>query len=295
MAVEVILAVLAEPTRLRIVTLLAGHPRSVGALAQHAGLRQPQASKHLQALERVGLVTAYRLGHRRVYALNAAPLRELAADLTRLADASEAARGDREVLEQYRDQIAAETLAATGDAWADGRAFTFQRTVSAPRDLVWRHWTTGELMGWWAPAGLRVSEAAFDASPGGRVVLEFREADDPAEPRGPAPQASPDEVMGRAEGEVAVIVPGERLAFSMSVLAPDGGVVFTGHYDVRLSETPGAEPRTTVDLTLTLADTTVPAAPAIAGIELGWQQTLDHLTRVVETAATHHRTRRSKE
>jgi uncharacterized protein YndB with AHSA1/START domain/DNA-binding transcriptional ArsR family regulator len=292
--VEAILAVLAEPSRLRIVTLLAEHPRSVGALAQRAGLRQPQASKHLQALERVGLVTAYRLGHRRVYALNAAPLRELAAEITRLADATEAARGDREVLEQYRDLIAAETLAATGDAWADGRRFAFQRTMSAPRDLVWHHWTTTELMGWWAPGRLRVSGAAFDATPGGRVVLEFCEADDPTEPNGPAPQASPDVVMGRAEGEVTLVVPNERVAFTMSVLTPDGGIAFTGLYDVRLSDGPGRGPHTTVDLTLTLADTTVPAAPAIAGIELGWGQTLDHLTEVVEAAAKH-RQRRTKE
>jgi uncharacterized protein YndB with AHSA1/START domain/DNA-binding transcriptional ArsR family regulator len=278
--VEAILAVLAEPSRLRIVTLLAEHPRSVGALAQRAGLRQPQASKHLQALERTGLVTPYRLGHRRVYALNAAPLRELAAEITRLADATQAARGDREVLEQYRDQIAAETLAATGDAWADGRAFTFRRTLSASRELVWRHWTNAELMGWWAPGHLRVSDATFEASPGGRVTVEFRDADDP------------EVVMGRAEGVVAEILPGERVAFSMSVLAPDGGVVFTGHYDVRLSDAPGR--RTTVDLTLTLADTTVPAAPAIAGIELGWRQALDHLTAVVESAGRH-RNRRPKE
>jgi uncharacterized protein YndB with AHSA1/START domain/DNA-binding transcriptional ArsR family regulator len=290
--VEAILAVLAEPSRLRIVTLLAEHPRSVGGLAHRAGMRQPQASKHLQALERVGLVTAYRLGHRRVYALNAAPLRELAAEIIQLADAAEAARGDREVLEQYRDHIAAEMLAATGDAWADGRRFAFQRTVAAPRDLIWRHWTTAELMGWWAPGHLRVSDAAFDATLGGRVVLEFREADDPTEPNGPAPQASPDVAMGRAEGEVTLIVPKARVAFTMSVLAPDGGIAFTGLYDVRLSDGPG--PHTTVDLKLTLAETTVPAAAAIAGIELGWSQALDHLAEVVEAAAKQ-RKRRTKE
>lgn len=273
---------LAEPSRLRIVRLLAEHPRSVGAVAAHVGVGQPQASKHLQALERVGLVTGYRLGHRRVYALNAAPLRELADGLIRLADATEAARGDREVLEQYRDHIAAETLAASADAWADGRAFTFHRTLAAPRDLVWRYWTTPELMSWWAPGRLQVSEAAFDPSPGGRVVIEFRDPD------------TPHEVMGRAEGEVLAVVPGERIAFSLSVLTPERGIAFTGHYDVRLADLTGRRPRTTVDVTLTLADTTVLAAPAIAGIELGWGQTLDHLAEVVEQAV-HRRTHRPKE
>jgi uncharacterized protein YndB with AHSA1/START domain len=248
--------------------------------------REPQASKHLHALERVGLVTAYRLGHRRVYALNAGPLRELAAGIMRLADATDAARGDREVLDHYRDEIAKEALAATGDAWADGRAFTFRRTVAAPRELVWRYWTTADLMGWLAPGGLRVSAAAFDPSPGGRVVVEFREADD---------VAGTEPVTGRAEGEVAAVVPGKRVAFRMSVLAPDGGVVFTGHYDVQLSDAPGRAPRTNVDLTLTLTDTTMLAAPAIAGIEVGWSHSLDQLTEAAESAAANQRHRGSKE
>src|SRR4051812_40346415 len=78
------LAALAEPNRLRIVELLGAAPRSVGEVALELGLRQPQATKHLQTLERAGLVTMHPLGQRRIYALRREPLRELRAWLERL-------------------------------------------------------------------------------------------------------------------------------------------------------------------------------------------------------------------
>lgn len=81
-----LLAVLGDSARWRLVELLAERPRSVGVLAQLAGARQPQTTKHLQTLERAGVVTSQRSGQRRIYALKAEPLRELAAALVRLAD-----------------------------------------------------------------------------------------------------------------------------------------------------------------------------------------------------------------
>ncbi len=68
---DAILIALADPARWRLVGLLAERPRSVGVLAQLAGARQPQTTKHLQTLERAGLVTSRRTGQRRIYALGA--------------------------------------------------------------------------------------------------------------------------------------------------------------------------------------------------------------------------------
>ncbi|MCP9976958.1 ArsR/SmtB family transcription factor [Actinomadura madurae] len=90
---EEFLAALADPARWRLVGLLAERPRSVGVLARLAGARQPQTTKHLQTLERAGVVTSQRSGQRRVYALQAAPLRDLAAALGRLADTADLAAG----------------------------------------------------------------------------------------------------------------------------------------------------------------------------------------------------------
>jgi len=66
----------------------------------------------------------------------------------------------------------------------------------------------------------------------------------------------------------------EHLEFDLSVLDDVGAVMLTGHYDVRLAETPDG---TRLHLDLSITDTTVEAVPAIAGIEAGWGQVLDQL------------------
>ena len=128
---DALLTALADPARWRLVGLLAERPRPVGVLAQLAGARQPQTTKHLQALERAGIVTSQRSGQRRIYALRAAPLRELAAALTRLADTAEQAGGSRETYDRYGLSLHAERLAAKEPGWADGRSFRFHRSLTA--------------------------------------------------------------------------------------------------------------------------------------------------------------------
>src|SRR3954452_17946674 len=76
MEVPDILAALAEPNRRRIVELLDVAPRSVGEVADALALRQPQATKHLQARARAGLVTVHPLARLRIYALHREPVRE---------------------------------------------------------------------------------------------------------------------------------------------------------------------------------------------------------------------------
>ncbi|MBE1609805.1 metalloregulator ArsR/SmtB family transcription factor [Actinopolymorpha pittospori] len=92
---DALLTALADPARWRLVSLLAQQPRSVGVLAQLAEARQPQTTKHLQTLERAGLVTSQRTGQRRIYALQATPLRDLAAALSQLADTADQVGGPR--------------------------------------------------------------------------------------------------------------------------------------------------------------------------------------------------------
>lgn len=88
MGTDRLLAALAEPARWRLVNLLAETPRSVTVLAQLAGARRPQTTKHLQTLQRAGLVSSKRRGSRRIYSLNPSALKELAAALSQLAEAA---------------------------------------------------------------------------------------------------------------------------------------------------------------------------------------------------------------
>jgi DNA-binding transcriptional ArsR family regulator len=70
-------AVLAEPTRRRILDLLLDEPRSVGELVAELGLTQPGTSKHLKVLRDAGLVTVRRDAQRRWYELRTEPLAEV--------------------------------------------------------------------------------------------------------------------------------------------------------------------------------------------------------------------------
>jgi DNA-binding transcriptional ArsR family regulator len=71
------LEVLAEPTRRRIVELLAEGERSAGEIASHFETSRPGISRHLRVLREHGLVRAREDGQRRLYSLDPAPLEEL--------------------------------------------------------------------------------------------------------------------------------------------------------------------------------------------------------------------------
>jgi len=71
------IAVLAEPTRRRIVDRIGTSERSVGELVDALGVSQPTVSKHLRVLRDAGLVTCRAAAQRRIYRIDARPLREL--------------------------------------------------------------------------------------------------------------------------------------------------------------------------------------------------------------------------
>jgi DNA-binding transcriptional ArsR family regulator len=75
--VESAFAVLAEPHRRTILSLLASSERSVGELEEHLRLPQPSVSKHLRVLRDAGFVEARVDAQRRLYRLRPAPLREI--------------------------------------------------------------------------------------------------------------------------------------------------------------------------------------------------------------------------
>jgi DNA-binding transcriptional ArsR family regulator len=71
------LEALADPTRLRIVELLAEGELSAGEIASSFRTSRPGVSRHLRVLREHGLVSAREDGRRRIYSLDAAPLAEL--------------------------------------------------------------------------------------------------------------------------------------------------------------------------------------------------------------------------
>ncbi len=68
---------LADPTRRRIVEALRGSERQVNDIVREAGIHQSGVSRHLRILQEAGFVSVRAEGQRRIYALQAAPFREL--------------------------------------------------------------------------------------------------------------------------------------------------------------------------------------------------------------------------
>jgi DNA-binding transcriptional ArsR family regulator len=77
------LGALADPTRRRIVELLADGERSAGEIASNFRTSRPGVSRHLRVLREHGLIRAREEGQRRLYSLDPEPLAELDAWLDR--------------------------------------------------------------------------------------------------------------------------------------------------------------------------------------------------------------------
>jgi DNA-binding transcriptional ArsR family regulator len=74
---------LADPTRARIVEMLAEREIAAGEIAGRFDMTAPAVSQHLKILRAAGLVRVRVAGQRRMYALDAGALRELDAWLER--------------------------------------------------------------------------------------------------------------------------------------------------------------------------------------------------------------------
>jgi DNA-binding transcriptional ArsR family regulator len=76
-------AALGDPTRQRIVEMLAARELSAGEIARRFDMTAPAVSQHLKLLREAGLVQVRRDAQRRIYALDPAGLAELDAWLAR--------------------------------------------------------------------------------------------------------------------------------------------------------------------------------------------------------------------
>jgi uncharacterized protein YndB with AHSA1/START domain len=247
------LLALAEPTRMRIVELLHASPRSVGEVAIELGLRQPQATKHLQTLQRSGLAVAHTLGRRRIYALAREPFGALAGALGAFAEPhpSEA------VLAEYADAIAREDERGGQD-----RVFRFSRHLDAEPERVWRAWTTrSRIRRWWAPAHFRVAVCEVEPHPGGMLRIAL---------------AEPDGTVHDSTGGFLAVQRPHQLTFELSPVDPAGRALFRTRHDLHLA---ASGKGTALDLVLVVDRVRAGAAAAIGGIQLGWEQLLDNLER----------------
>lgn len=77
------LSAAAEPTRRRLLQLLAGGPHTVNALAAHFPVTRSAISQHLGVLAEVGLVSNHKAGRERYYEVVPAGMAQLRAEIDR--------------------------------------------------------------------------------------------------------------------------------------------------------------------------------------------------------------------
>jgi DNA-binding transcriptional ArsR family regulator len=75
--VESSFAIIAEPNRRAILSLLASSEQSVGEIERHLRMPQPSVSKHLRVLRDAGFVESRIEAQRRVYRIQPKPLMEV--------------------------------------------------------------------------------------------------------------------------------------------------------------------------------------------------------------------------
>jgi DNA-binding transcriptional ArsR family regulator len=80
---DAVFEALADPTRRRILELVATGERTAGELAAEFATSRPAVSRHLRVLRDAGLVTWRGEAQRRLYRLDAAPLAEAGAWIER--------------------------------------------------------------------------------------------------------------------------------------------------------------------------------------------------------------------
>jgi DNA-binding transcriptional ArsR family regulator len=95
-------AILAEPNRRAILSLLATSEQSVGGIERQLGMPQPTVSKHLRVLREAGFVEATVDAQRRFYRLKPGPFQEVEAWLAQFRRFWSA---QVDALERYLDRM----------------------------------------------------------------------------------------------------------------------------------------------------------------------------------------------
>jgi len=138
------------------------------------------------------------------------------------------------------------------------------RTFAAPRDLVFRAWSSAEhVKRWFCPTGYTVPQAEVDFRVGGVFHVCMR---------------SPEGQDHWTRGTITEIVPDARLVIDMQVPGAQAECLFRALTVVRFTQETGGT-RMEVTQSYTLYDPA--AARMVQGAPQGWAQTLDRLEREV--------------
>lgn len=175
-----------------------------------------------------------------------------------------------------------QTLARLADFLPQLNQLVVTRIFDAPRALVWKAWTDPKhLAQWFGPRGYTNPLCEVDVRPGGLMRIDMR---------------APDGTVYPIRGEFKEVVAPERLVFTERVelgndslgattyrranQLPDGSanIWFEVLNTVTLAEEAG---KTRLTLDVRVVGASVGTGPFVAGMDVGWAETLDRLESFV--------------
>jgi len=141
------------------------------------------------------------------------------------------------------------------------RELVITRTFDAPRNLVYKAWTDpAQLAKWFGPNQFTIPVCELDVRPGGAILIHIM---------------SPEGDVYPMKGEFREVEPPERLVFTSAAYASvDGPLLLEDRTTVTLAEDNG---KTTLTMHAVVTKATPGAEGALAGMEQGWNETLDKL------------------
>jgi len=138
------------------------------------------------------------------------------------------------------------------------------RTLDATPETVYKAWTDPEQMArWWGPNCFTNPVCELDVRPGGTWRIVMR---------------APDGVEYECGGIYREVVAAQRLVFTNNAFDSEGKVLLEGVTSVTFTAQ-GAKTKLTVETHM--VGKVSYAAQMLAGMEAGWNQSLDRLTALV--------------
>lgn len=146
------------------------------------------------------------------------------------------------------------------------RELHITRVFDAPRPLVWQVWTDPKhLAQWWGPGGFSAPRCELDLRPGGAIYIDMQ---------------APDGAIFPMSGTYQEIVEPELLVFTSAALDGHGLPLFEVLTTLNFAE---RGQQTQLTLHARVVSLTLAAAPYLAGMEPGWNQSLDCLAAYLQT------------
>jgi len=147
---------------------------------------------------------------------------------------------------------------------SEKKELVITRILDAPRELVFRAWTDPkQLAQWWGPHRFTNPVCEVDARPGGAILIHMR---------------GPDGTIHRMTGVFEEVVAPQRIVMLSTVPDKDGKPLFEQRTIVTFDNQDG---KTKLGLHVSVSNWTPEALPMLAGMEIGWTQTLERLTEYV--------------